>query len=504
MRMNERLIVSLMLAACCACQHEHRVPVDSAAADPQPPLRPYPAATWRFARQELDLTILHLSDIVIRYRGVVADRELRGPDWYPDLAPSRSRAEALALAKRIADEARRHPAAFDELAKQDSDDVASAAFGGSLGYVPASRVPAAFLDAVASMHHGEVSLPFDTAGGIHILKLDATPAEEKLAASRIVVAYLGGGSAPLRQGRTRTRSRAEALLLATRIATEAREPGADFGALVEHHTDSPDVDQKGDIGVWSTYEPESRGRALEALARLPLGGVTDPVDSVEGFQVLQRTDVTERERFSSSFVLVGFSQPSERPDAEARMNQVVRDVTADPAKFDVYRSQYCCAKPLTWSRGRGPGVAIEARLTSLAIGATADRAIEGDSGMYLLTRLEPAPEAEPATRFSTLQLPFQPDFDDVIRHLSTASLVDNVNAFRARLLKGGFASENVREQLGGLLASLSIELGTIEAVERPDAINRFWDRARQLLTSSELASLRMQVAALLQQQLMRD
>ncbi len=61
--------------------------------------------------------------------------------------------------------------AFDELAKQYSDDLGSKAFGGDLGITDGSTFPEAFETALASLDVGEVSEPVTTDSGIHLIKL---------------------------------------------------------------------------------------------------------------------------------------------------------------------------------------------------------------------------------------------------------------------------------------------------------------------------------------------
>jgi len=60
---------------------------------------------------------------------------------------------------------------FAELAKQYSEDTTAAA-GGSLGLVKKSQMMKEFVAAAATMKPGEVSAPFWTERGLHIIKLD--------------------------------------------------------------------------------------------------------------------------------------------------------------------------------------------------------------------------------------------------------------------------------------------------------------------------------------------
>jgi len=61
--------------------------------------------------------------------------------------------------------------AFDELAKEYSEDVGSADFGGDLGYTSGDAFPEAFEAALAALQVGEVSAPIETESGTHLIKL---------------------------------------------------------------------------------------------------------------------------------------------------------------------------------------------------------------------------------------------------------------------------------------------------------------------------------------------
>ena len=61
--------------------------------------------------------------------------------------------------------------AFDALAKEYSEDVGSADFGGDLGYTSGDAFPEAFEAALAALQVGEVSAPIETESGTHLIKL---------------------------------------------------------------------------------------------------------------------------------------------------------------------------------------------------------------------------------------------------------------------------------------------------------------------------------------------
>ena len=60
---------------------------------------------------------------------------------------------------------------FETLAKEYSEDVGSADFGGDLGYTSGDTFPESFEAALAALQTGEVSAPVETDSGTHLIKL---------------------------------------------------------------------------------------------------------------------------------------------------------------------------------------------------------------------------------------------------------------------------------------------------------------------------------------------
>lgn len=86
-------------------------------------------------------------------------------------ADAPTRKAALAEAERIAAEVRRNPAAFGDLARKHSQDPASAARGGALGFFPRGAMVRAFDEAVFRMKPGEIAGPVETEFGYHVIRL---------------------------------------------------------------------------------------------------------------------------------------------------------------------------------------------------------------------------------------------------------------------------------------------------------------------------------------------
>ena len=93
----------------------------------------------------------------------------------PDASPA-DRKAAEAKAQSIADQVRKKPAAFAELAAKESQDPGSAAQGGKLGMFPRGQMVKAFDDAVFGAKKGEILGPVATEFGFHVIRVDEVKA----------------------------------------------------------------------------------------------------------------------------------------------------------------------------------------------------------------------------------------------------------------------------------------------------------------------------------------
>lgn len=91
------------------------------------------------------------------------------------VGPDRDQAAAMALANRLRQQIVQQPDTFKELAVEHSDDPYKRR-GGDLGYLSAEGKPGidqAVVDAAFKLQVGEVSQPFDAAGGINLVTVAA-------------------------------------------------------------------------------------------------------------------------------------------------------------------------------------------------------------------------------------------------------------------------------------------------------------------------------------------
>jgi parvulin-like peptidyl-prolyl isomerase len=107
---------------------------------------------------------------------------------------------------------------------------------------------------------------------------------DQIGASHILVAYRGA----TRAKPTVTRSKEEARALATRLATEARQPGTDFSKLARDSSDGPSGIEGGALpkfGRQQMVKPFS-----DAAFALQPGQISDVVETNFGFHIIKRTE----------------------------------------------------------------------------------------------------------------------------------------------------------------------------------------------------------------------
>jgi hypothetical protein len=397
--------LALALATSAACSRAQPSAVAGAGAGALASARDaaplgYPRGSWRGAPfEDVNRTVLWVSHIVVMHRGSnAADPAFRPLRWRPDPPmPDRTQDEALARAQEVAALAAKDPDRWEELVRTYSDDVVTRDHGGSLGGVRAGQLPADYRDALAVLRPGETSRVIPTALGYAILKRRPLPPAQDVAGRRIVIRYEGTVGGP--RGAPSTRSRSDAEALALRIAGEARG-GARFEDLVARDSEGIDAAQGGDLGVWPVRDPGFMPREIETLGALRVGETSAPIETISGFEILQRTDAAPRETYAMQAIALYYDPfaPADGARSPASVQRLAGDLSGQlrrgAADFDDLRRRYCCDRPQRWTRGRGP-VGLDPVLERLAIGQIADRPVEVPGAFYIPKRLEPASVPEP-------------------------------------------------------------------------------------------------------------
>jgi peptidyl-prolyl cis-trans isomerase NIMA-interacting 1 len=125
------------------------------------------------------------------------------------------------------------------------------------------------------------------------------PASDEISASHILLMYQGSERAPVRI----TRTKDEALALATEIVTKAKAEGADFAALAKEHSDCPSGNETG--GDLGNFPPRMMAPAFSnAALKLAVGEVSGLVETPFGYHVILRQEVKVVPKVSAKHILV--------------------------------------------------------------------------------------------------------------------------------------------------------------------------------------------------------
>ena len=266
--------------------------------------------------------VLNASHILIAYQGATRSEA------------SRTKAEAEALAKKIAKEAQDPGADFAALAKKHSDGPSSVK-GGDLGNFPPGQMIPAFSAATMKLKIGGISGPVESPFGYHIILRKEL--EIDLAAAHILIAHAGA------ERSNATRSAEEALKIATDVAKLAAAEGADFAELAKKYSDGPSKTNGGDLGVFAP------GRMIPefsaATKKLKIGAVSGPVKTAFGYHIILRNALPEKA--SAKHILVqwkgsGRAAPSitrTKEEALTRLNECIAKLKAG-GKFEDLAKEY--------------------------------------------------------------------------------------------------------------------------------------------------------------------
>ncbi|MBI5658923.1 MAG: peptidylprolyl isomerase [Nitrosomonadales bacterium] len=185
-----------------------------------------------------------------------------------------------------------------------SSDAKDALQGGNMGWRPADRVPALFLDALQKMRPGEISPVLRSPNGFHILKL----AERRSKDVPVMLKQTRVRHILIKTSEIMPESDARSRLL--EIRQNIVEAGADFAEQAKRYSEDGSAMHGGDLGWISPGEtvPEFE----EAINALRDGQVSSAVHSGFGWhliQVLERrnADVSaEQKKMQARMAIRGF------------------------------------------------------------------------------------------------------------------------------------------------------------------------------------------------------
>lgn len=329
------------------------------------PVRSSPPGPWRTASAEdLERLVLWPAHLLIRYAGSKDSDNVafKMADFHSvPPPPTRSREEALALARELAQRAREAPAHFAQLVRAHSEDIVRRDRGGSLGGIPATQLTPwpEVLDALTALGPGEVSDVVETWYGFHVFQRRAAPEPDTVTGRRIVIAHdqarylsiLRGGSQP-------ARSREEAMALAQRLYQQARNSPEQFPQLVDGYSELPDRVAGGDFGTWSNRELTPFPSEVEVLDQLEVGAVAPPLDSLFGIEILQRVANPARATYAIDGLQLHFDpragegNPQSRASVHAQAQALGAELQRDAAQLPALSKRHTPLRD-QWLDGRG-------------------------------------------------------------------------------------------------------------------------------------------------------
>jgi hypothetical protein len=188
------------------------------------------------------------------------------------------------------------------------------------------------------------------------------------------------------------RSHAEALRLANDLYERLSHTPSRFDEFVAEYSEHRDAERGGDFGEWSTDEPSPFPREVEILRGLRVGEVHRAIDSLFGFEIIQRTPHMNRVRYTMTSIGLRFdparrpSDPHSKAAVLARMKAFASEVAREPGRFSELQNELCCTDVRSWVAGRDTP-ALENALDRLQIGEIAREPLESDRWYLIPKRL---------------------------------------------------------------------------------------------------------------------
>jgi peptidyl-prolyl cis-trans isomerase SurA len=208
--------------------------------------------------------------------------------------PEQASADVIRASSQRASEALdklRNGADFAQVAAGYSD-AKDGLTGGDLGWRPADRIATQFLDAIKDLQPGQTTQVLRSPNGFHIVKL----LEKRSRDLPAVIVQTHARHILIRTSQLVPESEAKRRLLEIK---KAIDNGADFAEQARINSEDGSAKQGGDLG-W--LNPGDTVTEFEnAMNSLPLGAVSDPVQTGFGWHLIEvterrRTDVTEAQK----------------------------------------------------------------------------------------------------------------------------------------------------------------------------------------------------------------
>ncbi|MBW2734597.1 MAG: peptidylprolyl isomerase [Deltaproteobacteria bacterium] len=220
------------------------------------------------------------------------------------------------------------------------------------------------------------------------------PEVATFAAAHILISY----KAAKRSLANVARNKLQALTLARKVAAMAQQTPKTFADLARRYSDGPTASRGGDLRSFRAgqmVQPFER-----ALRRLPIGGISGPVETVFGYHIILRK--APPEMLAGAHILIVYKGASRarstitrsKNEALALAKKVLAMANKAPKRFSALARQYSDGPSAAkggklgkWPKGRMVP-AFGAAMSRLAVGAIGGP-VETPFGFHLLRRDDP-------------------------------------------------------------------------------------------------------------------
>lgn len=417
MTKNTVPVVLFFALYCLCCNHNSTKPVKRSSENAKTSLKTasqvkeelkhddlfdeYPSGGWWREPSKLNSVVQRIAHILIRHSESALSYEEKGTGHVFANRSKRSKEDAKNIALKIRYQLAKDPSRFDSLAKRHSDDLTTSANGGGTGVIRAAWVQKRVINALAHLEEGEISKVFETSNGFNIVQRLPLPPNQEITGQQIYIAY-GGATIP---SQTIRLPREEAKKRVETIHKELRTKPELFEDYVQRYSDEPNKALLGDVGQWKTYHSKPYlAVLLDILSQTKVGGLTEIVETRNGYSIFRRTSLTKRKTYAAHMIAISVKRnkaakgvDTERQlsyaDAKILAERLLKSLKRVPSAFDKVRRKYCFAElcretPFVWQQGKGMPK-IEAALSSVPVGNIVDEVVENISGFWILRRQAP-------------------------------------------------------------------------------------------------------------------
>ena len=193
--------------------------------------------------------------------------------------------DAQAKAEQVLKDVMASPDKFIALANEKSEDAATSAQGGDLGFIQDGGTHSEFLKPIEEIGKDEIyAKVFENGEGYNILKRGETKSETQVKASHILICYKGADKC------TKDTSKDDALKQIQDL--KAKATPENFTQLVKENSTEPGADKSGgDLGFFS------KGQMVkpfeDAVFAMQVGQISDVVETQFGYHLIYKTDEKE-------------------------------------------------------------------------------------------------------------------------------------------------------------------------------------------------------------------